>query len=54
MEAMEVTAKTPTPLTYFGVSSTAIMDTALITNRLNAADPTMVDGPRTGGTASRS
>jgi len=41
---MEVTAKTPTSFTFFG-SSTATMATALITNKLKAADPTIVEAP---------
>ena len=49
-----VTAKTPMSLIYLGVSSTARMETPLITSKLKAAEPTIVDGPRTGGTASRS
>ena len=45
-------ANTPRSATFFGSSSTARIDTPLITRRLKAADPTIVDGPRTGGTAS--
>lgn len=49
-EKIEVTAKTPVSAIAFGCpSSTAIIESALITNKLNAADPTMVDGPRGDG-----
>ena len=43
-ENMEVTPKTLTSRIFFG-SSTAITDTALITSRLKAADPTIVEAP---------
>lgn len=49
-----MTANTPKSLMIFGVSSTAMIETPLITSKLKAADPTMVDGPKTGGRASRS
>jgi len=53
-EKILVTANTPKSLICFGVSPTANMDTPLITSKLNAAEPTIVDGPSTGGMASRS
>ena len=48
-----MTANTPRSATFFGVSPTARIETPLITSKLKAAEPTMVDGPRTGGTPSR-
>jgi len=53
-DAILVTAKTPVSLTFLGYSSTARMDTPVMTRRLNAADPTIVDAPRIGGLAYRS
>jgi hypothetical protein len=41
-------------LTFLGSSSTARIDSPVITSKLNAADPTIVDAPRTGGLALRS
>lgn len=52
IEEVAVIAKTPRSLINFGVSSTANIDTPLMTSKLNAAEPTIVAGPRTGGTAS--
>ena len=54
IDAKPVTAKTPTSYTFFGVSSTAIIERPLITKRLKAADPTIVDGPILVGFTSRS
>jgi len=45
MEKTPVVKNTPMSLIFFG-SSTAIIDTALITKRLKAAEPTMVEAPR--------
>jgi hypothetical protein len=46
-------ANTPVSAIAFGVSSsTAMIDRPLITSKLKAADPTMVDGPRGEGIAS--
>lgn len=53
-DAIDVTANTPRSRTFFGLSSTAMIDRPEITNRLKAADPTIVDGPSSGGTASKS
>jgi len=41
-------------LTFLGVSSTARIETPVMTRRLNAAEPTIVEAPRTGGSALRS
>tara|TARA_B110000285_G_C15084080_1_gene595163 strand:- start:824 stop:964 length:141 start_codon:yes stop_codon:yes gene_type:complete len=46
-----VTKNTPVSLIFFGPSSTARIDTPEITRRLKAAEPTMVEAPRTGGAA---
>lgn len=45
IEKTPVVKNTPMSLILFG-SSTAIIDTALITNKLKAADPTIVEAPR--------
>jgi len=45
MEKMPVVKNTPRSFIFFG-SSTAIIETALITRRLKAAEPTMVEAPR--------
>lgn len=42
---MAVTPNTPMSSTLLGFSSTATIATALITNKLKAADPTMVEAP---------
>jgi hypothetical protein len=41
-------------LTFFGSSPTARIETPVITRRLKAADPTIVEAPSTGGFAYRS
>lgn len=54
-EKMVVTAKTHRSaiiLTSLSSPPTAIIETALITSKLNDAEPTIVDGPSSGGTAS--
>lgn len=53
IEAKPVTANTPTSYTFLGVSSTANIERPLITKRLKAADPTIVDGPILVGLTSR-
>ena len=45
MEKMAVVKNTPRSKIFFGSSPTATTEHALITKRLKAADPTMVDGP---------
>ena len=50
----DVTANTPTSFIFFGSSPTARIDNAEIINKLKAADPTIVDGPSSGGGVSRS
>jgi hypothetical protein len=45
MDIMAVTKKTPMSQTFFGWS-TATTATALMTSKLKAADPTIVDAPR--------
>ena len=42
-------AKTPRSLTFFGLSPTARTERPLMTSKLKAAEPTIVDGPITGG-----
>ena len=54
IEARLVTAKTPTPFTFLGSSPTAKIESPMMTKRLKAADPTIVDGPNFEGLASRS
>lgn len=54
IDMIEVTANTPTSRTFFGSSPTANMDKAEMTNKLKAAEPTIVDGPSSGGRFSRS
>ena len=49
---MDVIAKTLTSSIFLGFSSTAMMDTAVIMSRLNAADPTIVEGPSSPGSYS--
>ncbi len=45
-----MTANTPISNIFFGVPSlTAMIDTAEITNKLKAAEPTMVEGPSSPG-----
>ena len=53
-DAILVTANTPVSFTAFGVSPTARIDTPLMTRRLKAADPTMVEAPSSGGMAVKS
>ena len=53
-EKILVTENVPMSAIAFTSSPTANIDTALITKRLYAAEPTIVDGPISGGTASRS
>lgn len=45
---------TPTSAIAFGSSSTEMIDSAEIINRLKAAEPTIVDGPNGDGVASMS
>ena len=54
-EKTVVTANTHRSAIYLVLPSsppTAIIDTALMTRRLNEAEPTIVDGPSSGGTSS--
>jgi len=46
MEKVAVTKNTPRSKIFFGFSPIAMIETALITRRLKAADPTIVEAPR--------
>lgn len=48
-EAIEVTVNTPRSRIFLGFSPTAAIQTPEITKKLNAADPTIVDGPSSPG-----
>ncbi len=48
-EEVQVTMNTPMSSIFFGCFPTEIMETALITNRLNEAEPTIVEGPSSPG-----